>query len=1827
MNQIKFFKGIFLAACFAVSLITVKAQNYLPKSYYTFDSATPMKDSMGFFNLDPNYYTSGYSINSNSSGVGVGRYMTLDSNSTIIRGGTLAIDSAVTVEFLFKPGFYFGTTVFCKRMDGALELRMDFPHINFMTNVNASNGSSVYDDFQITLDGIGRKSYGYYIDGNWHHIVFKYNAKSGIKEVWIDGQLPSGFSKTLTGGSFATSGNRDYMINSQSVYYKYQGALDEFAIYYNSLGGNSIYSHYLNFMANQHYSFANPTVTAPTPSAVTAGIDVNEYAPGHPSPTMTPIDQMKNFPTPRYKPGHSLYPNNPFVGYYYLSGYQTYESVYANAVANSVTLQTDFAKNFNYMLMASENTGAYTDYSNPTTFSNAWINLANQNPQLKVSALSYWPQLNPSNAGFKSSQPYATCQCLPDRYYLKNSSGQYLNPNGGTGSQKYLSPAGPTDSLKQDGLTQKYYLQQLLNKLTRPLDYILDNGEVIPFLYYTNVMTSDPSVVSDKNSTGLDWFTYEGRRASEKIKSYRDQFMPTLSGLANTKFAYYQLDGQPTWNLKWSEVRSANTPMNGNNYATGDLYVRYPGNWRYWSGAWHGWQWLVESRKEQLASGDKYFSPAVSPGWDNDETQNVRPGQWLGFLKAVSMTGAEFFTTGYFVVSQPYQNPKNYVWQLAIPPYAQAITSRYEDLFRNGYLMSGDVPNSTTNPQWNAYSFYAGDPRKLVVARKSNSGNKYAITGTIQPSSNMAGATELEGVAKINLDGQSLKFKVRRQGSTYIYDNTNTASPVFYQLDGWHENTYPTNWSKDFNFEAELFDNANTSVYLKTTRPSGTAAGDFTNYTTAVGFNSVSDLTFNFQPRSTTASTNFYVWVLARSKNGQTTGMTINLDAGTSYQIGCVTDTNWVWYRYNLSNATAIAFTSVANRVDHILKLTPSNTNLEIDKILLSTNSGVLYSNPQPCASNATATISASGPLAFCAGGSVTLTASTGNSYLWSTGATTQSIAVSLSGTYSVTVTSASGSASATPVTVSVYSLPSALVTASGSTNICSGSSVTLTASNGSTFLWSPGNQTTQSISVNTGGNYAVQVTNANGCTATSFQTTVTVNAAPTATISAGGATTFCQGGNVKLTASTGSSYLWSPNGETTSSITTIASGNYSVQVSNAAGCTATSAATTVTVKALPTATISASGATTFAQGGSVTLTSSTAGTNGTYLWTPGGQTTQAITVNATGNYGVKVTNSSGCSATSTAVAVTVTGTVTAPKITASGPTTFCQGGSVTLTCSAANSYLWSTGATTQSITVSTTGTYSCTATTSSGTATATPVSVVVTTPTAASISASGSTTFCQGGSVTLTASTGTSYLWSNGATTQSITPSSSGNYTVAVTNNGCTANAPATAINVIAPPTATITASGSTTFAQGGSVTLTASSPGSGGSYLWLPAGQTTQSITVSATGNYSVMLTNSNGCSATSAATAVMVTGTATATITVSGNLTFCQGGSVILTATKGAAYNWSNGKTTRKITVTQSGSYAVTVTALNTGALLYTNPVTVTVNPLPSTTITASGATTFCSGSTINLTAPAAASYLWSPGSQTTQSIAVSASGSYTVRTTNSYGCSATSAATVVTVNNCNSTCQTPGNLTTTSITGSSAQLNWSVVPATNFYFKVENLNTGALYSSNAVINTVNSLTIGVAKSTNYRWAIRSLCGTTYSAWSNWVNFTTPALRTSDPGFDGSINDGNLTPLFAVTDAELESGNIPMERLEEVLSKNVSIYPNPASWYVDVALHAEHKASAKLTLRDLTGRTVSAVTVAVNEGVNMQRMDLRHVAKGTYVLFVEMDKQISSHKVVIE
>ncbi|MFM8473794.1 MAG: T9SS type A sorting domain-containing protein, partial [Candidatus Kapaibacterium sp.] len=307
-------------------------------------------------------------------------------------------------------------------------------------------------------------------------------------------------------------------------------------------------------------------------------------------------------------------------------------------------------------------------------------------------------------------------------------------------------------------------------------------------------------------------------------------------------------------------------------------------------------------------------------------------------------------------------------------------------------------------------------------------------------------------------------------------------------------------------------------------------------------------------------------------------------------------------------------------------------------------------------------TITPSGPTSLCVGGTVTLAATDGfASYTWSTGETTPRITVRQAGTYSVTVIDGNGCRNtSSTITISTSNFTKPTVQLSGTASFCEGESRTLTAqTSGGTplaYRWNNG-ATTASITVSTSGTFNVEVTYSNNCKILSDDVTITVSPKPTVSVTASGNTKFCEGGNVVLDAGAGfASYSWK-NGTTTvgtgRTLRVTAAGSYTVTVANAAGCTATSTATSVTVNPNPTVTVTASGSTSFCQGDSVTLDAG-AGFQ-SYAWSPGGATTQRITVRNGGSYSVTVTDTNGCTGQSAPKAVQVFPTPQKPGVTRVG--------------------------------------------------------------------------------------------------------------------------------------------------------------------------------------------------------------------------------------------------------------------------------------------------------------------------------------------------------------------------------------------------------------------------------------------------------------------------------------------------------------------------------------------------------------------------------------------
>ncbi len=457
--------------------------------------------------------------------------------------------------------------------------------------------------------------------------------------------------------------------------------------------------------------------------------------------------------------------------------------------------------------------------------------------------------------------------------------------------------------------------------------------------------------------------------------------------------------------------------------------------------------------------------------------------------------------------------------------------------------------------------------------------------------------------------------------------------------------------------------------------------------------------------------------------------------------------------------------------------------------------------------------------------------------------------------------------------------------------------------------------------------------------------------------------------------------YSWS-TGAVTPAITPVQSGPHTVTMTDTLGC---EAATTFNVTLHPLPSVELGPDLSICGSASQTLNAGNAGA--TILWSTGAQT-PSIQVSSSGSYAVTVTDANGCAA-SDAVEVQfsplpadpltdVTACITAPP-----------------TLSAGNpgcSYLWSTGATTQSITPDATGTYAVTVTTPQGCAAT--FDALVTLQSAVIIALGSDTSICQGQSLTLDAGNpGAAYLWSNGSTTQTIVAAASGTYAVTVTDGSCAADDTIT-LSVMPGP---IDALEDATACIDTPPTLDAGNAGS--AFLW-STGATTQTITAAASGSFSVQVTAPNGCTATHEASVTLM---APPAVELGLDTVLCDGQELLLDAGDGGTGLWSTGATGRYLSVRHAGTYSVSV---SNGYCQRSDAITVLFNPSPVRMAVREFHTCLDDEPkyvVIDAGNPGS-SYTWSTG-ETNRVIMASAYGWYYVHVRNAYDCATADSAQVI------------------------------------------------------------------------------------------------------------------------------------------------------------------------------------------------------------------------------
>jgi len=634
-----------------------------------------------------------------------------------------------------------------------------------------------------------------------------------------------------------------------------------------------------------------------------------------------------------------------------------------------------------------------------------------------------------------------------------------------------------------------------------------------------------------------------------------------------------------------------------------------------------------------------------------------------------------------------------------------------------------------------------------------------------------------------------------------------------------------------------------------------------------------------------------------------------------------------------------------------------------------------------------------------CSGSSVTLSASGANSYQWrvegssSIFSSWHTVSVSPTSTTSYVVSTTNSDGCMKNDTIEVIALalpPTPTITVDGNTTLCQDDTLTLTSNITSNIQWSNGANTASIFALNAGVYTVTHTDTLTGCTSSA---SVTLSHQPSPYIS--GNTNICEGASTSLSVVYGDTYLWSTGATTQSiSVAPTTTTTYTVSVTNASGCNYSRSVTVNVTPAPPPPTItSISPDVSICEGGNTSL--SVSGSASYFQWNTG-NTGTLINVSPTATTDYIVTAHGGTCSTST-VSDTVTVTVLAapptPILTSSAPN-FCGVDTIQLTvANFTDSVQWSTGATTASIDVTQTGTYSATHIGTNGCNAS--ASTSVTNPPAPYIS--GPLSLCLGESITLTVINGSSFLWSTGATSPTITatPTTDTTFTVSVQAIGGCSYSLSQSLTVLPSPEIDQISS-DTTICGGASVTLSVS--GNAVDFNW-STGQTGNSITVSPLGttDYTVTATNGIGCTTTdNASVRVSTLPLPPKPVILPGDIAaICEGDSVTLSSSVvSGELAWSNGGMGTSITVADTGLYTVVLTDTLTGC---SNNDSATVVFPTAPTIATSAVPAICLGDSLTLTIQDATSYTWSTGA-TTVSITVSPTDTttYSVASMNAFGC---------------------------------------------------------------------------------------------------------------------------------------------------------------------------------------------------------------------------------------
>jgi predicted transcriptional regulator len=683
---------------------------------------------------------------------------------------------------------------------------------------------------------------------------------------------------------------------------------------------------------------------------------------------------------------------------------------------------------------------------------------------------------------------------------------------------------------------------------------------------------------------------------------------------------------------------------------------------------------------------------------------------------------------------------------------------------------------------------------------------------------------------------------------------------------------------------------------------------------------------------------------------------------------------------------------------------------------------------------------------------------------------------------------------------------------------------------------------------------------------------TITVNPLPS--ISMGNDTSICVGSSIILNVSGGNSYVWS-NAATTASVTVspISTTKYYVTVNNASNCQEMDSVT-VTVNPNPIAAIT--GASTICEGESTLLTA-TGGVG--YLWSDA-STTAINSVNPTVStmYTVTVTNINGCSDV-TSQFITVN---PAPIVSLGSYSSICASSSpITLSGGTPLGGFYSgvgvNGGQFDPLT-SGVGTFTIYYDYTDGIGCSSQDSSTITVNQLPSISMSNDTSICLGSSIVLNVSGGSSFLWSNVATTASVTVSPMLTTTYYVTVNNASNCQEMDSVTVVVNPNPIAAITGASTICEGESTILTATG---GVGYLWSDASTTAiNSVNPAVSTTYTVTVTNTNGCSDV---TSQFITVNPSPTVILGAFSSICEGSSPMTLSggtPLGGVYSGVgvSGGQFDPLTI-GVGSFTIYYDYTDGLGCSSQDSSTITVNPLPI--ISMSNDTSICIGDSISLNAISTTSnYLWSTN-QTSSRITVSPLNStyYTITSFNGASCFVKDSI-YVTVNN-----------PTPTFIGTDVLLDPTTIPSKTY-------DAGMGYTSYLWNNSSTNQTITVSYD-----PLKAGKKDTISVIATNV-FGCPSKDSGIVTYD--INTGITT---------------------ERIGASIIIYPNPVVDELIIVFGEAFKSNRTIEIFDLTGKRVFQKNTVAGNSREQLSLGNEQLKGGLYTIRVISDEGVFVKKFILK